>query len=398
MQFDRKKIYKLPWSKSDNPGAWVEVTDICNLNCPGCFRHTLEGHRKLEEVKREILEVANLTNCSRIAISGGEPLIYPHIVETVSFISSNGFKPIILTNGVNLTRDLALELEKAGLYQFYFHVDSGQNRPDWMDKSESELNELRQHFADLTHKLKHVRCGFNITISRKNIEFIPEIVNWYRMNISKVQHLSLIAQRGIPLLEGYDYYVNGKILNLKQLPNAKSNINEINISTEEMYSILYEHCDAIFPAAYLSGTAKTETYKFLIIMNIGTKNKIYGEVGPKTIELYQYIHHLFKKSYSAVIPKVNKTIFILSFVDKILRKSFVKFIVEGIKNPLNIFQRIHVQQLVLQQPFEIIEGETNLCDGCVNLMLYRGNLINSCRLDEYRLLGGPLTMNKQNNR
>jgi hypothetical protein len=385
MQFDRKKIYKLPWSKSDNPGAWVEVTDICNLNCPGCFRHTLEGHRKLEEVKREILEVANLTNCSRIAISGGEPLIYPHIVETVSFISSNGFKPIILTNGVNLTRDLALELEKAGLYQFYFHVDSGQNRPDWMDKSESELNELRQHFADLTHKLKHVRCGFNITISRKNIEFIPEIVNWYRMNISKVQHLSLIAQRGIPLLEGYDYYVNGKILNLKQLPNAKSNINEINISTEEMYSILYEHCDAIFPAAYLSGTAKTETYKFLIIMNIGTKNKIYGEVGPKTIELYQYIHHLFKKSYSAVIPKVNKTI-------------FVKFIVEGIKNPLNIFQRIHVQQLVLQQPFEIIEGETNLCDGCVNLMLYRGNLINSCRLDEYRLLGGPLTMNKQNNR
>ncbi len=396
MQIDTQQLFKLPWSKSDNPGAWVEVTDICNLNCPGCFRHTLEGHRSLEEVKKDIIKIANLTNCSRIAIAGGEPLIYPHIVETVNCISSIGLKPIILTNGINLTWDLLLKLEQAGLYQFYFHVDSGQNRPDWENKPEPELNELRQYYVDLIHKLKKVRCGFNITINRSNLEFIPEIVKWYRKNISKIQHLSLIAQRGIPLLEGYDYYVNGKIVNPKQLPNAISDLNEINISIEEMYNILMSQCDTIFPAAYLNGTAKTNTYKFLIIINIGTKNNIYGEIGPKTIELYQYIHHLFKKNYSAVIPKVSKAIFFLSFTDKILRKSFVRFLKTAIKNPLNVLHRIFAQQLVLQQPFEIIDCETNLCDGCVNLMLYKGSLINSCRLDEYRLLGGPLTMVKHN--
>ena len=28
MSLDRSQIFKLPWSKSDNPGAWVEVTGM----------------------------------------------------------------------------------------------------------------------------------------------------------------------------------------------------------------------------------------------------------------------------------------------------------------------------------------------------------------------------------
>jgi hypothetical protein len=39
---------------------------------------------------------------------------------------------------------------------------------------------------------------------------------------------------------------------------------------------------------------------------------------------------------------------------------------------------------------EVLRGEMNLCDGCVNMMMYRGELIPSCRLDEYRLFGSPL--------
>ena len=394
-QLDKHQMFKLPWSRVDNPGVWIEVTDKCNLNCPGCFRHTLEGHRPLEDVKRDILKATELTNCSRIAISGGEPLIYPHIIEIVSFISHLGLKPILLTNGVNLNWDFALELKRAGLFQFYFHVDSGQNRPDWIGKSEPEMNELRQHYADLTYKLKKVQCGFNITISRSNLEYIPEMIKWYRKNIAKIQHLSLIACRGIPLMEGYEYYVDGKLVDPINLPNASADLNAIKITTEEMYKILENNCKAVLPAAYLSGTTKSDIYKFLIIINIGTKNNIYGELGAKTIEIYQSFYHLFKKKYAATIPKVSKAILILACLDKTLRKTCINFLKTAMKNPTKLFHKIYAQQLVLQQPFEIINGETNLCDGCVNLMLYKGNLINSCRLDEYRILGGPLTMIKK---
>ena len=54
MSIFREKLYKFPWSKMDNPGGWVEVTDECDLFCPGCYRHKLEGHRSLEDVKNDM--------------------------------------------------------------------------------------------------------------------------------------------------------------------------------------------------------------------------------------------------------------------------------------------------------------------------------------------------------
>jgi len=96
---DRKKMYKLPWTKTDNPGGWVEVTDECDLFCPGCYRHKLEGHRSLKEVKEDILACQKMTNCDRMGIAGGEPLLYPDIVEVVDFISYHEMKPMLLTNG-----------------------------------------------------------------------------------------------------------------------------------------------------------------------------------------------------------------------------------------------------------------------------------------------------------
>lgn len=39
---------------------------------------------------------------------------------------------------------------------------------------------------------------------------------------------------------------------------------------------------------------------------------------------------------------------------------------------------------------EIVNGEINLCDGCLNQMVYKDRIINSCQLDEYRMYGEPL--------
>ena len=116
MELDRNNIYNFPWTKKDNPGAWIEVTDICNLNCPGCFRKNgYEGHRPLDTVKKEILQSKIMTNCRRISISGGEPLLYPHLKEVVRFIREQNLDSIILTNGDNLSFKTITELKEAGL-------------------------------------------------------------------------------------------------------------------------------------------------------------------------------------------------------------------------------------------------------------------------------------------
>lgn len=392
MSLDRSRIFKLPWSKSDNPGAWVEVTDICNLNCPGCFRKTLEGHRPLEVVKQEILKCKDLTNCSRISISGGEPLIYPEIIEVVRFIREQGLSPCMLTNGTELTPDFVKELRDAGLFQFYFHVDSGQNRPGWEGKTELEMNELRQFYIDMVAKVGKIQSGFNITIRRANLSSIGDIVKWFRANISKANHLSLIVCRGIPQISNYKYSINGKNIDPKSLPHYCIDQDEINITTDEMYDLMEREFDNLIPCAYLNGTANVDTFKFLIILNIGTDKKIYGQMGPKSMELYQYLHHYFKKTYCAIVPKTGKKIFALSLFDRHIRQALFNFLKSFLANPTILFKKFHIQELLLQQPYEILEGENNMCDGCVNMMLYKGKLINSCRLDEYRILGGPVVI------
>ena len=95
MNPNRKKMYKVPWSVTDNQGGWVEVTDKCNLNCQGCYRYNKDGDKALDEVKREIVECKKVTNCDVMVIAGGEPLLYPDITEVVSFISSLNLKIIL---------------------------------------------------------------------------------------------------------------------------------------------------------------------------------------------------------------------------------------------------------------------------------------------------------------
>jgi hypothetical protein len=44
----------------------------------------------------------------------------------------------------------------------------------------------------------------------------------------------------------------------------------------------------------------------------------------------------------------------------------------------------------------MIKGENNLCDCCVNPMIYQDKLINPCQLDEYRMFGGLITLDPLN--
>ena len=51
MALEKRNLYRLPWSMNDNAIAWLEVTDICNIHCEGCYRQHLTGHKTLDEIK-----------------------------------------------------------------------------------------------------------------------------------------------------------------------------------------------------------------------------------------------------------------------------------------------------------------------------------------------------------
>lgn len=392
MSIQRDKLYRFPWSRTDNPGGWIEVTDECDLACPACYRFSLRGHVPIEEIKSDILQLKHRVNCDCIAIAGGEPLLYPDLVEAVEFITKNELKSRILTNGQRLTWDLAQDLKKAGLTAISFHVDSQQSRPGWDGKTEVEMNELRQHYADLIWELGGVHCGFLTTVYRSTLQDIPDVVAWSRKNLHKVRSLALIALRGAPLSEEIEYFASGTKVDPSHLRTSFANPDEINISAEDLYGIIEDRFPASHPSAYLNGTALPESYKVLIIPYLGSKHSVFGTVGARTIEFTQTIYHLFKGRYNLGLRKMaaGRKTFLMSLVDPVIRKSFSKYLKAVIRNPLSLFSRIYIQTIQIQQPNEIMNGESNLCDGCLNQMVYKDKIINSCRLDEYRMYGGPL--------
>ncbi len=386
MNPDRKKMYKVPWSVTDNQGGWVEVTDKCNLNCQGCYRYNMDGDKTLDEVKREIVECKKVTNCDVMVIAGGEPLLYPDITEVVSFISSLNLKPLILSNGVLFSKKLAIELKKAGLARIHFHIDSLQERDGWEGKSEADLNELRQYFADMLWKIKNIQCGFHITVTPATLQSIPSILRWQKKNINKVQHISFIALRGIPIVKGIEYRVNNHIIPQDELLNSFDKPEEISLTTEEMYEIVQECFPEYSPCAYINGSMVQQSNKYLIYSNIGSVRKHYGSMGASAFELAQVFYHFFKGRYLSFVsnPNIGKNVFLLSIVDKQMRKALSGFIAALLRNPFRLIEKIYVQSIILQQPIEFIGSDKNICDSCINPMVYKEKIINPCQLDEYR--------------
>ncbi len=396
---DRKTLYRFPWSKTDNPGGWIEVTDVCDMQCPGCYRSQLEGHRDLEAVYKDIVDTAALTNCDYITIAGGEPLGYPHIIDVVRFISKMKIKPMIISNGLLLTPEFALELKKAGLAKIHLHIDSAQSRIGWTGKTETELNELRQYYADMLWKTKTIQCGFHVTVFRKNLDFITPIVSWCLQNLHKVQHISFIAFRAIADDSRFRYIAEGKFVDPVDHSNGCPDPFEISITSDEMYLNLLKTFPGLHASAYLNGTARYEINKFINIAAIGSKMNWIGVLGAETVEISQIAYHFFRRKYFAFLNSANvgRKVFLASIFDREVRRSFKRYAKACLENPARLFHGIYVQSIHFQQPNEVDNGVINFCDDCPNMMAYNGKLINSCRLDEYRKYGGPIQVVKAEN-
>lgn len=393
MPIERTRMYQLPWSLTDNPGGWISVTDECDLSCPGCYRHEVHGHVALAQVEADVLTVKRLTNCDRIAIAGGEPLLYPRILEVVEFIARQGIKPLLLTHGERLTLGLARDFRKAGLAKFLFHVDSGTQRHGWSGKNEAEMNELRQHFADLVWEAGGMQCGFTITVFRSSLPWLPHVLEWCRSNLRKVQHVSFMAFRAMPSAEEYEYQVNGRPVDARVLLPATGDLDRHTVTSEEMYEALREHDPRFRAAVYLPGTTAPGTTKFLVALQLGSASGLYGYLGPRTVEAVQIAHHFWTGRYVDFLksPRVGKKTFLMAAVDPYVRQALKRFAGASLRDPRRLLEDLWVQTIALQQPKEMVEGKANLCGGCPNMMAWQGELIPACQLDEYRLLGGPMT-------
>ncbi|TRX59412.1 radical SAM protein [Fulvivirga sp. M361] len=396
----KNHLYRLPWSANDNPIGWVEVTDICNIKCEGCYRLIMgDGHKSLEQIKSEIYFMKKWRNCDNISLAGGEPILHPDIIDIVGFIKFLKMKCVILTNGYALNDSMISQLKKAGLTGFSFHIDTTQIRPEFKKKkieSEMNLSDLRLHYAKMACKAK-VNASFGITVHAENYNEVPEFIQWAINNSNLVSGISLITHRMMPT-KGITYFANGKEVNVGAdslgYTSENNSSNETPaITSKDLYSLIKSHFPGYEATSYLGGTEDHTSFKWLIgNMIVDKRGRIYGGYGKKAMELIQTFHHFFNGSY-LVYPnrKVGKAILLLSPFDKFLRKAFLNIIKQGLKNPIRFFKPLNVLGIgIIQAPDILPDGKIDMCDDCPDMCLHEGKMVNSCRLDECRIYGSFL--------
>ena len=401
MTLEKRDLYRLPWSMNDNPIAWLEVSDICNIHCEGCYRQRITGHKTLDQIKEEVLFFKKWRNPDNVSIAGGEPLIHPQILEIVSFIAKNGIKPVILTNGVSLKPDFLRELKKAGLAGFTIHIDSHQNRPHWEGKNEKDLNVLRQQYADMISTVGGIYLVFNSTVYPSTFHEIPDVVQWGQSNIDKVHGLVFITYRTATTETSIGRDIADRQVDISKLSYVRDRFDEKFITSPEVYELINSHFPLYGPSGYLGGSVLHDSFKWLIGACVGSKKTIYGSVGKQTMEVAQIGHHLFNGTYLAYLSyaKIGAKIFFLSPWDKAIRHAWGNWFKDVVRHPDRLFNGVYVQSIgIIQAPDILPDGRADMCDSCPDITYYEGKLVNSCRMDEYRLFGGFLSVSEKASR
>ena len=391
---EKSELYRLPWSMNDNPIAWLEVTDICNIHCEGCYRQYITGHKTLDQLKEEVLFFKRWRNPDNISIAGGEPLIHPQIIELVAFIREQKIKPIILTNAYALKPDILHELKKAGLAGFTIHIDSHQNRPHWNNKTEKDLNELRQQCAEMVAAEGGLYTIFNSTVYPSTFKEIPDVLRWGQANIDKVQGLVFITYR-TATLDTQSATAFEQEIDMSKLSYVRDSFSEKFVTGPEVYQILKETCPEYEPSGYLGGSILHTSYKWLIGATIGTKKKIFGSVGKRGMEIAQSGHHILFGDYLAYLsnPKLGNIVFNLWPWDKTVRQAYGNWWKNVFRDPGSLFRKVYLQSIgIIQAPDILPDGRADMCDSCPDITILDGKLVNSCRMDEVRLFGGFVTV------
>lgn len=160
-----------------------EITSACNLKCDFCLVEkkykTLPLERALE-IARDLIDAG----AEKFLLSGGEPLLYPHIWELLTFLLDRGVLVKLLTNGTihnhavydlirnNVSMEVSLSIQT---------VDEAL--ADEVFRSTGSFRKIVEAIDQLPKERLNVITVFN-TMTQNYIE---EVIDW-------------VANRGIPCL------------------------------------------------------------------------------------------------------------------------------------------------------------------------------------------------------
>ncbi len=170
----------------------IETSNICNLQCPYCFRDVygtkmaLRNELTLEE-RLKLIKQARELGCETIKITGaGEPTIDKYFFEMVEYANKLGMWVITFTNGFTINKELAERLFSMGISLI---VKCNSLKPEIEDKIVGKPGYAKRRNQSIKclvdagfNKTMPTRLGFDSVITNLNKQEIIENLRFCRKN------------------------------------------------------------------------------------------------------------------------------------------------------------------------------------------------------------------------
>lgn len=249
----KANIHLRPQKLSFGP-EWIVlgVNNLCNLHCKMCdvgvgfegsnFYQNLVGAKPLnmplELIQRIIDETARYYPSAKLGYAFTEPIIYPHLVESLAYAEEKGLYTTITTNALNLRR-LYEPLAEAGLNAILVSLDG----PPEIH------NEIRGHKKSFEWALEGIEKTLALPGRRPDISVYCTITEW---NIGHLERF-LDFFKDYPLREVGFMHTNYTPQSVADRHNAihgvnypatASNMEEINLEAMDL-DLLWAEIEAI---------------------------------------------------------------------------------------------------------------------------------------------------------
>lgn len=168
-----------------------QVTTKCPYQCPQCYMERGETQLPLEFAK-EVIEIAHSNGAKAIQITGGEPILYDHLLELIGFASIKGMCSFMATSGYGANHTLYKAFRNRGLTVLCVSINN---------IVETHNAKSRMTYEESIAAIKiAVDCGIccfaNVVVSDENIEQLDLLGDY----------LSRIGVQGIDLLRPVQSY------------------------------------------------------------------------------------------------------------------------------------------------------------------------------------------------
>jgi radical SAM protein with 4Fe4S-binding SPASM domain len=172
-----REVRELHFSSELRPLVVWNVTRRCNLRCAHCYIDATStaaaGELTTAEARTMIADLAEM-GAPVLLFSGGEPLLRDDIFELAPYAAAKGVRPVLSTNGVLITDEVAERIRDAGFRYVGVSIDGTE---EYHDGFRGAAGAWRRSWEGVERCLKHgVRGGVRFTLTRDNADQLPAVL------------------------------------------------------------------------------------------------------------------------------------------------------------------------------------------------------------------------------